>query len=160
MTNSLASNDVIQAFAGYSIGRESLIAAGVELHELRYEPGPARKRQLPAGSKAGLHTKTMVFDRKDVFICSFNLDARSSTINTEAGLYVESPVLAAQVIEYLDEGAGPEVSYRVQLDENGELVWTASDDGKPLRYDTEPLSTPEQRSKASFWRLLPILEQL
>jgi phosphatidylserine/phosphatidylglycerophosphate/cardiolipin synthase-like enzyme len=27
-----------------------------------------------------------VFDRKDVFIGSFNLDARSPTINTEAGL--------------------------------------------------------------------------
>ena len=119
VTNSLASNDVIQAFAGYSISREALLEAGVELHELRFEPGPARKRQLPAGSKAGLHTKTMVFDRKDVFIGSFNLDARSATINTEAGLYIESPALAAQVIEYLDEGAGPEVSYRVQLDKNG-----------------------------------------
>ena len=38
-----------------------------------------------------------MFDRKDVFIGSFNLDPRSSAINTEAGLYVESPALAAQV---------------------------------------------------------------
>ena len=160
LTNSLASNDVIPAFAGYSISREGLVKVGVELHELRYEPGPARKRQLPAGSKAGLHTKTMVFDRKDVFIGSFNLDARSSTINTEAGLYVESPALAAQVVEYLDEGVGPEVSYRVLMDGNGELYWVASDDGKPLRYDTDPLSTPEQRFKAQFWKIMPILEQL
>jgi len=160
VTNSLASNDVIQAFAGYSISREALLKAGVELYELRFEPGPARKRQLPAGSKAGLHTKTMVFDRKDVFIGSFNLDARSAMINTEAGLYVESPVLAAQVIDYLNEGASPEVSYRVQLDKNGELYWTASDDGKPLRYDVDPLTTPEQRAKARFWSVLPIIEQL
>ena len=160
VTNSLATNEVIPAFAGYSISREGLIQAGAELHELRFEPGPARKRQLPAGSKAGLHTKTMVFDRKDVFIGSFNLDSRSATINTEAGLYVESPTLAAQVIEYLDEGAGPEVSYRVLMDNNGKLYWSASDDGNPLRYDTEPLSTPEQRFKAQFWKILPILEQL
>jgi len=146
--------------SGYSISREALLKAGVELYELRFEPGPARKRQLPAGSKAGLHTKTMVFDRKDVFIGSFNLDARSAMINTEAGLYVESPVLAAQVIDYLNEGASPEVSYRVQLDKNGELYWTASDDGKPLRYDVDPLTTPEQRAKARFWSVLPIIEQL
>jgi putative cardiolipin synthase len=160
VTNSLTSNDVIQAFAGYSISRVDLIRAGVELHELRFEPGPARKRQLPAGSKASLHTKTIVFDRKDVFIGSFNLDARSSSINTEAGLYIESPELAAQVIEYLDEGAGPEVSYRVELDAAGNLQWTASDDGKVLRYDRDPLSTPGQRARAGFWSVLPILDQL
>ena len=46
----------------------------------------------------------MVFDRKDVFIGSMNLDPRSGDINTEAGLYIESPELAAQVIAYMDEG--------------------------------------------------------
>ncbi len=46
------------------------------------------------------------------------------------------------------------------LDGNGELYWVASDDGKPLRYDTDPLSTPEQRFKAQFWKIMPILEQL
>ncbi|HSE89002.1 MAG TPA: phospholipase D family protein [Candidatus Binatia bacterium] len=160
VTSSLASTDVLPAFAGYSISRKDLIRAGVEIHELRFEPGPARKRQLPAGSKAGLHTKTLVFDRKDVFIGSFNLDVRSATINTEAGLYVESPVLAAQVVDYLDDAAGPEVSYRVLLDEDGELYWVASEDGKPLRYDTDPLSTPGQRFQASLWSIFPILEQL
>jgi len=160
VTNSLASNDVIQAFAGYSISREGLIKAGVELHELRWEPGPQRARELPPGSKAGVHTKTMVFDRQDVFIGSFNLDARSSQINTEAGLYVESPELAVQVVEYLDTGASPDQSYRVLLDEDGDLYWEASDNGKVLRYDTEPLATPDQMSSAAFWRIMPILEQI
>jgi putative cardiolipin synthase len=59
-----------------------------------------RVHRLPAG----LHTKAMVFDRKDVFVGSFNLDPRSSLINTEAGLYVESPELAAMVAEYMEEG--------------------------------------------------------
>ena len=160
VTNSLASNDVIQAFAGYSVSRERLVGAGVELHELRSEPGPQRARQLPPGSKAGLHTKTMVFDRKDVFIGSFNLDARSSTINTEAGLYVESPELSAQVVAYLDTGASPDQSYRVLLHEDGDLYWETSDNGKVLRYDTEPLATPDQMSSAAFWRIMPILEQI
>ena len=50
----------------------------------------------------------MVFDRKDVFIGSLNLDPRSGDINTEAGLYIESPELAAQVIAYMDEGVLPQ----------------------------------------------------
>jgi putative cardiolipin synthase len=160
VTNSLASNDVLPAFAGYSISRKDLIRAGVEIHEVRWEPGPLRQQQILQGSKTAVHTKTMVFDRKDVFIGSFNLDARSSTINTEAGLYVESPVLAAQVVEYLDEGAGPEVSYRVLLDKDDDLYWVASDDSKPLRYDTDPLSTPGQRFKATLYSIMPIIGQL
>ncbi len=60
-----------------------------------------------------------------MFIGSFNLDARSSAINTEAGLYVESPALAAQVIDFMNEGVDPDVSFRVQLDKDGELYWIA-----------------------------------
>lgn len=54
--------------------------------------------------EGGLHTKAIVFDHKDVFIGSLNLDPRSTDINTETGLYVESPELAAQVIAWMDEG--------------------------------------------------------
>jgi putative cardiolipin synthase len=132
----------------------------VEVHEVRWEPGPLRQRQIVQGSRSAVHTKTIVFDRTDVFIGSFNLDARSATINTEAGLYVESPVLAAQVVEYLDEGASPEVSYRVLLDDDDELYWVAADDGKPLHWDTEPLTRRWLRVKARFWSILPILKQL
>ena len=160
VTNSLASNDVLPAFAGYSISRKSLIRAGVEVHEVRWEPGPLRQRQIVQGSKSAVHTKTIVFDRKDVFIGSFNLDARSSIINTEAGLYVESPALAAQVVEYLDEGASSEVSYQVLLDRDDDLHWVAADDGKPLHWGKDPLTTRWQRFKAGFWRILPIMEQL
>ena len=100
LTNSLASNDVLAAFAGYSKVREQLLEAGVELYEVRPQPGPFPQEIVSAGSRAGLHTKAMVFDRKDVFVGSFNLDPRSSLINTEAGLYVESPELAAMVAQY------------------------------------------------------------
>jgi putative cardiolipin synthase len=160
LTNSLASNDVLAAFAGYSKRRDELVRHGVELYELRPEPGPVRQRMFGHGSKAGLHTKAIVFDRKDVFIGSFNLDPRSSTINTEAGLYVESPVLAAQVLEYLDTGVDPDTSFRVQRDSDGRLFWTAENDGKPLRYETDPMSTFGQRFQAGIIRLLPIDSQL
>ena len=160
LTNSLASNDVVAAFSGYSKRREALIRSGVELYELRPEPGPARQRLFGFGGRSGLHTKAIVFDRQDVFIGSFNLDPRSSAINTEAGLYVQSPTLAEQVIDYMNEGVDPEVSFRVQLDNHGDLFWVASDEGKPLRYDTEPVTTFMQRFKAGFIRMLPVESQL
>lgn len=160
LTNSLASNDVIAAFAGYAGVRERLIRMGVELHELRSEPGPVRKRIIGFGGRSGLHTKALVFDRQDVFIGSFNLDARSSYINTEAGVYVESPALAAQVVEHMNEGADPDISFRVQLDQDGRLRWVAEDEGTPVRYDTDPMTSLWQRFLAGVIRLLPVASQL
>jgi putative cardiolipin synthase len=160
LTNSLASNDVLAAFAGYSKVRDRLIASGVELYEVRPQPGPFPQEIVSSGSRAGLHTKAMVFDRKDVFVGSFNLDPRSSLINTEAGLYVESPELAAMVAQFMDEGVAPDRSYRVQLDERGNMYWVTEDGGKPLRYDVDPLSTFWQRWNAGFIRLLPVENQL
>ncbi len=124
------------------------------------DPGPVSKQILSGTSKAALHTKAIVFDRKDVFIGSLNLDPRSGDINTEAGLYVESPELAAQVIEYMDEGVHPHNSYRVLLDEDGKLYWVTEADGKEQRYDKDPKSTDMQRSVAGFIRVLPIEGQL
>jgi len=160
LTNSLASNDVIAAHAGYSNTRREMVASGVELYELRPYPGPVSKELVSGSSKAALHTKAMVFDRRDVFIGSFNLDPRSSDINTEAGLYVQSPELAEQVIAYLNEGVRPQNSYRVQLDEEGKLYWITEDNGEPVRYDKDPESGFWQRFMAGFIRILPVESQL
>ena len=43
LTNSLASNDVLAAHAGHAEKREELIAAGVELYELRADPAVKKK---------------------------------------------------------------------------------------------------------------------
>ncbi|MFO1313054.1 MAG: phospholipase D family protein [Burkholderiales bacterium] len=163
LTNSLASNDVLAAFAGYSKYRKQFVAANVELYELRPDAGPIRKRMffgVAGGGRAGLHTKAIVFDRKAVFIGSFNLDSRSSFINTEAGLYIESPALAAQLAAHMDEGVQPENAYRVRLDTSGQLYWVTEDEGQEVRYDVDPLSTPMQRLEAGWIRMLPILDQL
>ena len=163
LTNSLASNDVLAAFAGYSKYRERLVASGVELHELRPDAGPVRQRMFfgaTGGSRATLHTKAFVFDRKEVFIGSFNLDPRSSFINTEAGLFIESPALAEQVARYMDEGVQLDSAYRVGRDAAGELYWVTDDAGVEVRYDVDPMSTPQQRFQAGWIRLLPIESQL
>ena len=161
LTNSLASNDVLAAHAGHAEHRKELIAAGAELYELRSDPAIKKRIFYLTGSPhSSLHNKAMVFDRKDVFIGSLNLDPRSGDINTEAGLYIESPELAAELTAYMDEGVGSEFSYRVQLDADGDLYWVTETGGKTERYDHDPNSTAWQRTKVRFIRMLPVMNQL
>jgi len=160
LTNSLAANDVLAAHGGYSKCRKALLDAGVDLYELRPDPGPIEKTAARGKSKAALHTKAIVFDRKDVFIGSYNLDPRSAGLNTEAGLYVESPELARQVIEYMDAGVSPHNAYRVVLDEDGRLRWIVELDGARVDYDKDPDSTWWQRFVAGVVRILPVEEHL
>ena len=160
LTNSLASNDVVAAHAGHAKRREQLIEAGLELYEYRPDSLISKTRAYRGESKAALHTKAIVFDRESVFIGSFNLDPRSGSINTEAGLYVESPELARQVIDYMDDGVQPENSYRVLLDDNGDLYWVTEVDGNEVRYHKEPETTFGQRFMSGFIMILPVEHQL
>ena len=160
LTNSLASNDVVAAHAGHAKRRKQLIEAGMDLYEYRPDSRVTKTRAYRGESKAALHTKAIVFDREAVFIGSFNLDPRSAAINTEAGLYVESPELARQVIEYMDEGVQPENAYRVLLDEEGDLYWMTEIDGNEVRYYEEPLTTFGQRFMSGFIMILPVEHQL
>jgi len=160
LTNTLVSNDVLAAHAGYSGRRKQVLESGVDLFELRADAEVIKKRIAFFGAKAALHAKVVVFDRKDVFVGSFNLDPRSADINTEAGLYIESPELAAQVIAWMDEGVRPENSYRVLLDAHGNLSWVTEYEGREVRFDTDPESTAWQRFVTGFIRVLPVEGQL
>lgn len=102
----------------------------------------------------------MAFDREAVFIGSFNLDPRSAVINTEAGLYVESPELAERLTTYMATGVVPANSYRVLLDPNGRITWETVRDGKDVRYRDEPQTGFQRRLVANLWKLLPINSQL
>jgi putative cardiolipin synthase len=161
LTNSLASNDVLAAHAGHAEKRKELVAEGVELYELRSDPAVKKEAfQLSGSARSSLHCKAFVFDRKDLFIGSLNLDPRSGDINTEAGLYIESPELAAQVITYMDEGVSPQNSYHVLLDADGHLYWVAQTNGKTELYHHDPNSTLWQRVKARVVQMLPIRDQI
>ena len=161
LTNSLASNDVLAAHAGHAEKRKELIAAGVELYELRADPAVKKESfRLSGSSRSSLHCKAFAFDRKDVFIGSLNLDPRSGDINTEAGLYIESPELTAQVISYMNDGVLPQNSYRVLLDADGHLYWVTETDGKPERYNHDPNSTLWQRTKSRLIQMLPVRDQI
>jgi putative cardiolipin synthase len=161
LTNSLASNNVLAAHAGHAKHRKEIVAAGVELYELRSDP-PVKKTtfHLTRSARSTLHCKAFVFDRKDVFIGSLNLDPRSGDINTEAGLYIESPELADKMVSYMNDGVLPQSSYRVLLDPDDNLYWVTETEGKAVRYDRDPNSTSWQRAKAMLIGMLPVMDQL
>jgi phosphatidylserine/phosphatidylglycerophosphate/cardiolipin synthase-like enzyme len=86
--------------------------------------------------------------------------ASNDVVAAHAGLYVESPELAAQVLEYMDEGVQPDNSYGVLLDESGDLVWVTEVNGEEVRYDDEPETTFGQRFMSDFISILPVEHQL
>ncbi len=161
LTNSLASNDVVAVHSGYQKYRDDLLENGMELYELRPDSTMEHLRwsTLSWKSRAGLHAKAMVVDRRYVVVGSYNLDPRSADINTELALLVDSPAFAAMVAEFFDDGVRPENSYRVTL-ERGRLRWTASDDGTIRVYDEEPETTWWRRFTADALGMLPIHSML
>jgi len=60
----------------------------------------------------------------------------------------------------MDEGVRPENSYRVLLDEDGDLYWVTEVDGAEVRYYKEPLTTFGQRFMSGFIMILPVEQQL
>ena len=87
---------------------------------------------------------------------SFNLDPRSAVINTEAGLYIESPELAKRLTAYMAAGVVPANSYRVFLDPKGDIVWETERNGQRVRYRDEPETGFRRQFVADLWKLLPM----
>ena len=163
LTNSMRSNDVLASHAGYARYRKDLIRAGVELYELRPDAKEGKRKSkfsFSGSENAGLHAKAMLFDGESIFVGSFNLDPRSSVINTEGGLYVESRALARDLKDYMDADVQPRNSYRVTLDQKGKLVWTTEVGGKKKVYHTDPQSSVWDDILVGIMQILPIEDQL
>ena len=157
ITNSLASTDGVPVHSKYKNYRKELIEAGVELYEIKPTTGAQLKRRFrePAGSSTGgLHAKTFAFDRKIGFIGSYNLDPRSNKLNTEMGVLFDCPELAKRLPEQTERELARN-TYRVELDGN-RVVWVTEEDGKEVRYHSEPDAGFTKRMKATIIGWLPI----
>jgi len=145
LTNSLASTDAPLVHNGYARYRVALLKMGVELSEVRPRLGQKRVRFHPFRSaNASLHAKTLVIDRRTVFIGSLNMDGRSKHFNSELGLVVRSPEIAHQVISLLDD-ISADGSYRLSLDAAGHIVWSSGEEGEQKIWHNEPETTVWQR---------------
>jgi putative cardiolipin synthase len=166
LTNSLSSNDVSIVHAGYSKYRKKLLRAGVELYEMNKKLTRAQRREKKGeggSSKASLHAKSFVFDGEQVFIGSLNLDPRAVLHNTEIGVVIDQPELAAGMSDWFDQNVG-KIAFRLELVKNkyGEeqILWHGIVNGEPQTFDTEPYTGFWQRFVIGFLRLLPIESQL
>ena len=102
--------------------------------------------------KLGLHAKLMLIDRKDVFIGSANMDPRSLTLNTEIGLFIESPVLNRQLRELLEIDFDKRNAWHLQVTESGDIVWVSDETTR----DSQPADSAFQRLEDWFLGKLPI----
>ena len=142
LTNSLEATDVPAVHGGYAPYRKALLEHGVKLYELRRQPGSTGgsgphlfKTSLSADSS--LHSKAMIFDQQKSFIGSFNFDPRSGLWNTEVGVLVDSPELAAEARKLALQGMSPALSYEPKL-QAGQIVWETEDNGQLHTLKREP----------------------
>ncbi|HET7204363.1 MAG TPA: phospholipase D family protein [Steroidobacteraceae bacterium] len=145
LTNSLASNDVPTVHAGYTRYRRALLRAGVELYE--YQRFGNRPRHHHGASRCNaLHAKTLVIDRRLAWIGSFNLDPRSSRLNTEMAVLLESESLGRELARRIERDLAPDRSWRVMMRRGSrELRWIGEKNGAPTELTREP--------DASWWWL-------
>lgn len=170
LTNSLQSNDVLLAHAGYMGKREEVLQMGIDLFEWRPHKNQSShaKSGNPYGSQAGLHSKAYVIDDEYVFVGSVNLDGRSIHINTENGLMIHSRELAELISKFIKNGMKEETSWKLRLacpksdcDKDDEIVlWTGKNEGQHVTFDDEPEEGFWQRSIAKILSHMPFKNAL
>ena len=163
LTNSLASNDVSIVHSGYARYRKKLLKGGVQLYEMSKKAGKEAKTKLSGSSQASLHAKSFVFDRKNIFIGSLNLDPRSVVHNTEIGILFAAPEIGRYMGDVFDKIA-KENAFRLELvkHKNGteKILWHGKVDGKATSFDVDPQTSFWKRLGVGIMGLLPIESQL
>ena len=169
LTTSLeATNDPL-AEAGYMHYRVPLLESGVELFELRKHPestrGSGQSAKMTRHGTYGLHAKLLVFDRSAMFVGSMNYDGRSRWLNTEVGLIVRSPELAAETAQRFEAMTQPASAYSVTLQPGDSqasprLMWSTEEQGKPVTYHIEPARNSWQKLEVRVLSLLPVDREL
>ena len=125
LTNSLASTDNLEAFAGYQKDRKELLETGVRIFE--FKPDAKVRKDLMTGVLHqnlestpifGLHAKSMVIDDEISVIGTFNLDPRSANLNTECMVIINSSEITRGVSEGMNIEFREENAWETTLDFN------------------------------------------
>ncbi len=166
LTNALSSTDVSVVHAGYAKYRRRLLMMGVELYELNRNLADIsndKEKWEFYQSKASLHAKCFVIDRRTTFIGSLNLDARSVIQNTEIGVVIESDKIAQGVASFFDNEL-EDLAFKLDLTPGYEgseyIVWHGWVDGEQRTLKAEPYTSFWQRLTVGLMRILPIESQL
>lgn len=159
-TNSLAANDVPAVHSGYARYRDRLLDQGVHLYEMKAHGHPDTAGAF-GSSGASLHTKAFVVDDARGFVGSFNLDPRSTDLNTEMGVLFDDPAIAIELRNEYLRLTQPALSYWVYRNAQGELRWLDRAPGqRPTVLKHEPDTNAWQRGVVRVMGWLPIESQL
>jgi cardiolipin synthase C len=133
LTNSLASNDNLEAFSGYQRDREALLKTGVNIFEFKPDAKIRQKvmsevmeKQLTQAPIFGLHAKSMVIDDHTAVVGTYNMDPRSANLNTENFVIIPSSKIALEIKQGMLEEMLPENAWPISLEWNpdGEVDFT------------------------------------
>lgn len=131
---SIGSNNHLVVHNQYQKYRKILLRLGVEIYEFKHRPGPSAHRYLNEGPrpthKVGLHAKAVLVDSRYAYIGSLNLDGRAMFVNTEEGLFIDSPPLVRELGDSMDALMQVENAWRLTLDACGDLLWTSGDEAR------------------------------
>ena len=91
-----------------------------------------------------------------VMIGSFNLDPRSARLNTEMGVVLDSPPMAAQLSDLFAQSI-PRTQYEVRLTRDGSSVeWVEQSATGPVTHRASPETGLLRRAWIRFLSVLPI----
>jgi len=160
LTNSMASNDLITNHSGYAGRRRDMLDSGMQLFELKPDTTLCEESTRDLSKCApttayGLHAKSIVFDRQVAVIGSFNFNLRSTYLNTESLLVIESHRVAESLAEDMKLAMNEDNSWRLKLFE-GKVRWYSGE----KTWDNEPETDLSERIKSRFLQLLPIEKYL
>lgn len=159
ITNSMGATDEPQASMAYERYRVPMLQLGVELYELSSMQirRDESSRHAFGSSRAQLHAKLAIIDRRIVLLGSMNLDQRSATTNTELVMLVRSPELARQTLNWFNSSERSDVrgSYQVKLRPDGQgLQWVALlGEGRSETLDQDPEYDTWERLRQWFLSL-------
>jgi putative cardiolipin synthase len=94
-----------------------------------------------------------------------NYDERSRWLNTELGLIIHSPELAAETAQRFQAMTQPASAYSVTLQSDASrasprLVWSTEENGQPVTYHSEPARSAWQKFEVHALSLLPLDSEL
>jgi putative cardiolipin synthase len=160
LTNSMASNDLIMNHSGYAGRRREMLDHGIQLFELKPDSKLCKESTQDLSKCApttayGLHAKSIVFDRKVAVIGSFNFNLRSTYLNTESLLVIESNTIAEALANNIEKAMNESNSWRLKLTD-GKVFWHSD----TKTWENEPETELSQRIESRFLQLFPIEKYL
>lgn len=157
-TNSLSSIDVTAAFSGYQRYRFQLLQMGVELFEFCSNPKYRSVYTTPSVNvkRYSLHAKSIIYDSNSVYVGTLNIDPRSSKLNTEIGLLVQSSQLARSILDAFNADLAEGEFWRLSLNPNGKITWKNG----TTQTHIQPARNVIQRLFNFIYSFLPIHQQL